>query len=148
MDYNMQVDARSALSVLQSSSPTLVPLSVTAETALRRAYLTPLRQAGPLAQLIARQVEVQGEAENNEALYGRTCAGLPDDILNFQHDPLTCAIALGWRDGVEIKELFLTSEIKDGWLCQRIDERGKPIRVVTRVAGNEFNEFWLKTVTG
>jgi hypothetical protein len=27
---------------------------------------------------------------------GRAHAGLPDDIVNFHHDPLTCAVALGW----------------------------------------------------
>jgi hypothetical protein len=88
---------------------------------------------------------------------GRTlnCLGLPqtrtievdgEDTINFQHDPLTCAIALGWNDGVEISEIALKLEIKDGWLCQRVDDSGKPKRVVTRVNGGKFSEFWLSTV--
>ena len=146
MDYNVQVDAQSAHLVFQSSNPTLVPLSVTVETWLRRAYLPALGRAGPLARLIARQAEAFAEDENNEALHGRTCAGLPDDTINFQHDGLACAIALGWDEGVEISELPVASEIDDGWLCQRVDDRGQPTRIVTRVDGAAFSEFWLRTV--
>ena len=146
IDYNVQVDVQSAHYVIQRSSPTLVPLSVTVETSLRRAYLTTLRQSGPLAQLIASQAEVFAKDENIEAQYGQTCQGLPEDTINFQHDPLACAIALGWHEGVEISEIPLKSEIKDGWLCQRVDDSGKATRVVTRVNGGKFNEFWLSTV--
>jgi len=146
MDYNVQVDVRSARYVIQRSSPTLVPLSVTVETSLRRAYLATLRQSGPLAQLIARQAEAFATESNYEAQYGQTCTGLPEDTLNFQHDPLACAIALGWNEGVEISEIPLKLEIKDGWLCQRVGAGGKPTRVVTRVNGGKFNEFWFNTV--
>lgn len=146
MDYNVQVDVRSAQSVIQHSGPTLVPLSVTVETSLRRAYLADLRQSGPLAQLIARQAEVFASEERYETEYGRTCEGLPEDTINFQHDPLACAIALGWNEGVEIREIPLRSEIEDGWLRQRVDAGGRPTRVVTRVNGGKFNELWLNTV--
>jgi inosine-uridine nucleoside N-ribohydrolase len=146
MDYNVQVDVQSAQYVLRRSNPTLVPLSVTVETSLRRAYLAALRQSGPLAQLIARQAEAFARDENYEARYGQTCKGLPEDAINFQHDSLACAIALGWNEGVEIREIPLKSEIADGWLRQRVDDNGKPIRVVTRVNGEKFNEFWLRTV--
>jgi hypothetical protein len=81
-----------------------------------------------------------------EAQYGQTCPAVPPDLINFQHDPLACAIALGWNEGVEIRTLPLTSEIKDGWLSQKIDEGGKPTQVVTQVDGVRFSEFWLKTV--
>lgn len=146
MDWNVQVDVQSAHLVIQRSNPTLVPLSVTVETSLRRAYLATLRQSGPLAQLIARQAEAFARDENNEARYGQTCQGLPEDTINFQHDPLACAIALGWSEGVEISEIPLKLEIEDGWLCQRVDDGGKPTSVVTRVNGSKFNEFWLSTV--
>ena len=148
MDWNVQVDVQSAQYVIQRSNPTLVPLSVTVETSLRRAYLATLRQSGPLAQLIARQAEAFAKDENIEAQYGQTCTGLPEDTINFQHDPLTCAIALGWNDGVGISEIPLKSEIKDGWLCQSVDDSGKSTRVVTRVDGGKFSEFWLCTVAG
>ena len=146
MDWNVQVDVESAHYVLQHSSPVLVPLSVTVETSLRRAYLAALRQSGPLAQLIARQAEAFAKEWNNEVKYGQTCKGLPEDTINFLHDPLACAIALGWNDGVEISEIPLKSEIKDGWLCQKVDDSGILTRVVTRVNGDKFNEFWLSTV--
>ena len=148
MDYNVQVDVQSAYDVLRRSNPTLVPLSVTVETSLRRAYLARLSQAEPLAQLIARQAEAFARDENIEAHYGQTCPGLPEDTINFQHDPLACAIALGWREGVEMRDIPLKMEIRDGWLWQRVDDSGKPTRVVTRVNGDQFNEFWLRTVTG
>jgi len=146
MDWNVQNDVQSARLVIERSNPTLVPLSVTVETWLRRAYLATLRQSGPLAQLIARQAEAFAKDENYEAQYGKPCTGLPEDTINFQHDPLTCAIALGWNEGVEISEIPLKSEIKDGWLWQRVDDSGKTTRVVTRVNGGKFSEFWLNTV--
>jgi inosine-uridine nucleoside N-ribohydrolase len=146
MDYNVQVDVQSAQYVIQRSSPTLVSLSVTVETSLSRAYVATLRQSGPLSQLIARQAEASARESNYESRYGQTCKGLPEDTINFQHDALTCAIALGWNEGVEVSEIPLEFEIEDGWLCQRVDDSGKPSRVVTRVNGDKFNEFWLSTV--
>ena len=148
MDYNVQVDVESTHYVMQHSDPVLVPLSVTVETWLRRAYLSALSRSGPLARLIARQAEAFARDEAIEARYGRTCPGLPDDTLNFQHDPLACAIALGWQNGVEIDEIPLKSEIEDGWLRQRVDPGGTPTRVVTRVDGGKFSEFWLSSVAG
>jgi inosine-uridine nucleoside N-ribohydrolase len=146
-DYNIQVDAPSALHVVESSSPTLVPLSITVETWLRRAYLPALKQSGPLARLIATQAEAYAIDENKEERYGRAFAAIPDDTINFQHDPLACAIALGWNDGVDIRQLPLKVEIENGFLRERIDESGKPTNVVTRIDGAAFSEFWLSTVT-
>jgi purine nucleosidase len=148
MDFNIQVDVRSAKYVLEHSDPLLVPLSVTVETALRRAYLPDLRQAGALGALIAHQAEAFALEYQNEARFGETCAGLPRDTINFQHDPLACAIALGWMDGVEIEELPLVFEEKDGVLTERVDPAGKPLRVVTKVDGPRFNEFWLRRMMG
>jgi inosine-uridine nucleoside N-ribohydrolase len=146
LDYNIQVDPESAQVVLERANPVLVTLSVTLETALRRCWLPLLREAGPMGQLLARQAEAFAIEEAMESRFGRTCEGLPDDIINFLHDPLACAIAMDWSDGVEIQELTLKSEIEDGYLCQTHDTSGKPTRVVTRVNGPKFSEFWLKTV--
>ncbi len=145
-DFNAQIDVGSAALVVARSNPTFVPLAVTAETWLRRAYLPELRASGPLGELLARQAEAYAREQNYEARYGQTCAGLPDDTINFQHDPLACAVALGW-DGVEVREVPLRSEVKDGWLCHAVDAGGKPTRVVTRVDGAGFSELWLRTVT-
>lgn len=146
MDYNIQVDPESAQLVLECANPVLVTLSVTLETALRRCWLPALREGGPLGQLLARQAEAFAIEEGMESRFGRTCAGLPDDIINFLHDPLACAIAMGWSDGVEMREIPLKSEIKDSYLRQTVDTNGKLTRVVTRVNGREFGEFWLRTV--
>ena len=145
-DWNIQVDVRSAKHVLENSNPTLIPLTVTVETALRRSYLPELRKAHPLGQLIARQAEAFALDEKNEMKYGETCEGLPNDIINFLHDPLACAIALGWNEGIEIEELPLVFEEQDGWLDERLDPSGKLTRVVTKVDGARFNEFWFRKI--
>jgi inosine-uridine nucleoside N-ribohydrolase len=146
-DWNVQVDVASALIVLQQANPLLVTLAHTAETALRRAHLPRLQQGNPLAQLIARQAAAFARDEKIDQLY-TTCSEVPRDIINFQHDPLACAIALGWHEEVEIHEVRLRNEIVDGWLRQTIDEQGKPTRVVTRVDGAAFSEFWVQRVSG
>ena len=99
-----------------------------------------------MGQLVARQAEAFARDEDMEARFGRTCDGLPQDVINFLHDPLACAIALGWNNGVEIREIPVKSEILDGSLYQTVDISGKPTRVVTSVNGSEFSEFWLSTV--
>jgi purine nucleosidase len=146
-DYNVQVDVHSAEQVLRQSSPTLVPVTLTVETWLRRAYIATLTQSGPLTQLIARQADAFASSGHIKTQYSQICEGLPEDTINFQHDPLTCAIALGWSEGVKIREIPLKSEIEnDGWLRQTVDARGKSTKVVTRVNGEQFSELWLSTV--
>lgn len=144
-DWNVQLDVRSAEFVCNHAQPTLVPLSVTLETSLRRAYLEPLSKGGELGKLIVRQAEAWADW-GHEATYGKTCANLPDDTINFQHDPLTCAIALGWNEGVQIEEIPILTTIKDRLLFT-VDQRGKLLNVVTKVDGNQFNEFWLDIVS-
>jgi hypothetical protein len=51
---------------------------------------------------------------------------LPADLLNFHHDPLACAVAVGW-DGVTI-------------------EKTATRRVVTDVDGDAFAERWLEAI--
>lgn len=146
-DFNLQFDAPSAKYVLEHAHPTLIPVAVTAQTALRRAHLPALRAAGPLGALIARQAEATNRDEQHEARYGAQYPGVPDDILNFQHDPLACAVALGW-DGVTIEEIPLRFELRDGWLHEESAPGGTPTPVVTRVEGARFNKFWLRVVSG
>jgi purine nucleosidase len=148
VDFNIQVDVKSAMHVLQHAHPTLIPLSITVETALRRAYLNELAKTGRLGQLVARQALAFAEDEKMEARFGKTCPGLPPDIINFQHDPLASAIALGWDEGIEIEELPLIVEEGNGWLTERIHPDGKPFRVVTKVDGERFSEFWFGQMTG
>jgi inosine-uridine nucleoside N-ribohydrolase len=147
-DWNIQVDIKSAKYVIENSNPTLIPLTVSIETAFRRAYLGDLRRSGELGKLIARQAEAFAIDKEMERTIGETCAGLPRDIINFQHDPLACAIAVGWHDAVEIGEIPLKLELKDGWLHEKINAAGRLTKVVTKIDGNKFNDFWLKTICG
>jgi purine nucleosidase len=146
MDYNVQVDVRSARHVIEHGEVCLVPLSVSVETVLRSAYLPALRGSGRLGGLIARQAEAFADERHYETTFGRTCDRLPEDMINFQHDPLACAIALGWNQGVEIEEIPLILEEKEGWLIERIDERGKATQLVTKVDGEAFNQYWIDQV--
>jgi purine nucleosidase len=146
-DFNLQIDIKSARLVLEHSSPTLVPISVTVETALRRAHLPALRHAGALGNLIVRQARAFAMDEKLCERYTGDNPALPRDMINFQHDPLAVAIALGWRDGVEIQELPLVIGEKDGSLTETVDPNGRSMRVVTRIDGERFNQFWVNCIT-
>jgi purine nucleosidase len=153
-DYNIQLDVQSAKYVLENSNPLLIPLSVTVETAVRRSHLPALKESGKLGELVARQVETLDRTYQNEEKIGKVYSGVPDDLLNFLHDPLACAIALGWTGpttGVLLEELPLNFEIKDGYLYESIllkgEPKGKLTQVVTQVDGDAFNEFWLEMMT-
>jgi inosine-uridine nucleoside N-ribohydrolase len=146
IDFNIQVDVRSARHVIENSHPTLIPLPITIQTALRRAYLEDLRGSGSLGALIARQAEAFALDEQYETKFGETCPGLPADIINFQHDPLACAIATGWNEGVEIEAVKLALEVKAGWLIERTSPGGRPAQVVTKVDAARFNEFWFNLI--
>ena len=122
-------------------------MTVTLETAVRRAYLPALRQSGKLGEIIAMQAEAVNREYDNEEKIGKTCKGLPSDTLNFQHDPLCCAVALGWNEGVKIKEIPLWFEIKAGELKETVDNSGKFTRVVTEIDGEKFNKFWFHLLT-
>jgi len=143
-DYNIQVDVSSAHFVLSHAHPTLVPVTVTAQTALRRAYLPRLETSGRLGQLIVRQAELCARLEQYEQRYGETCPGLPSDIINFLHDPLACAIALGWKEGVQMETIPLKLERRESWLYELPDCDGTPTRLVTHIDGNAFNEYWCQ----
>lgn len=146
-DFNVQVDVASAVTVLRACSPTLVPLTVTVETALREAHLARLREGDALARLVARQAAVFAVDERMAERFGSTCANVPDNIINFQHDALACAIALGWRDGVTIEDVAIHVEVNDGVLQAAVDGTGTPVRMVTKIDGSRFSEFWLDQVT-
>ena len=57
IDYDIQVDMHSAHYVLEHANPTVALLAVTCQTALRRAYLPRLAQAGRLGELITLSAE-------------------------------------------------------------------------------------------
>ncbi len=147
-DWNMQVDAHSALTVLKCADPLVVPLTMTVETALCHSDLPALREGGALARLIAHQALAFDRDERLGATLTPACSALPRDFINFLHDPLACAIALGFGEGVDISSVPLVSSIEDGWLRQREDPAGRPTRLVTAVDGKAFNAQWLRIVGG
>jgi inosine-uridine nucleoside N-ribohydrolase len=123
-DWNVQCDTRAAEIVEGVADLTVVPLAATVKVHLRAAHLGRLRGAGALGELMARQAEAYladrraGLADDNPRL--------PADLLNFHHDPLACAVAVGW-DGVTI-------------------EPTATCRVVTDVDGDAFSERWIEAI--
>ena len=76
---------------------------------------------------------------------GREHQGLPDDLLNFQYDPLACAVAADW-DGVRVEKLRLSAQLKVGVLTFPESPSGKPTRVVTGVDGARLKQEWVEAV--
>jgi purine nucleosidase len=145
-DYNFQLDVASAHHVLTHCEPTLVPLHATVATSLRRADLPALEAAGPLGALLARQARAFDRAGLDGAADRERYPGLAPDFINFLHDPLACAVALGWP-GAVVETVPLRVTVEDGWLHERVAPGGRPTRVVTRVDGPAFDAHWLATVT-
>lgn len=144
-DWNVQQDSVASRILLTRCRPTLVPLGVSLRVHLRSVDLPSLEAGGRLPRLLARQARAHARENDMEAL-GRGHAALPDDLLNFQYDPLACAVAAGWA-GARVEELSLSLEERDGWLLQRPDTRG-PLRlpVAVEVDGEAFRRHWLETV--
>jgi inosine-uridine nucleoside N-ribohydrolase len=143
-DFNLQQDHLAARVVLEACDPLVVPLAVTVQVWLRAAHLPRLRAAGPLGGLLADQVEARARDQGTTEL-GRSWPGLPDDLLNFQHDPLACAAALGW-EGVTVERVPTVLQVRDGRLVMTRRAGGRPLRVVTAVDGRGFEEAWLAAV--
>jgi purine nucleosidase len=144
IDTNVQQDAFAAVVVLGRCDPTVVPLSACVRATLRRSQLGALRSGGPLARLLADQAEALGRDHGMGEL-GRAYPRLPDDLLNFQYDPLACAVAAGW-DGATVEELPVAARLSEGLLRMTIEDGARPIRVVTDVDGSSFDAAWLDAV--
>jgi len=144
-DYNIQQDQEASRLVVSRCAPTLIPISITAEVFLREADLPRLEAEGPLGRLIADQAKLQAALEKKQE-YGRQFSQLPDDLLNFHYDPLTCAAAVGW-DGLEFCDLPIALDNRDGFILMRPDANGVPVRLATAVDGPRFNRDWLDAVT-
>jgi len=144
MDYNVQWDTRAAEVVAATAQLTIVTLPATLNAHLRRADLPRLRAAGPLGQLLVRQGEAHGQA-NQMGQLGRDHSGLPDDLLNFQYDPVACAVALGWP-GATVEEIRVQPLRMGDVLSFQPHPEGRSTRVVLDVDGAAFREMWLSAV--
>ena len=145
-DFNVQSDAAAADTVFRTAgSPlTVVGLDVTVQVHLRGAHLERLRAAGPVGAVLAHSSLAHGTQHGNAAA-GARHRGLPDDLVNYHHDPLACAVAIGW-DGITVEERRLTPVMEDGALHLADDPAGRPTRVVTAVDADAFAERWLAAV--
>jgi len=143
-DWNVQCDTSAARTVLDLADVTWVPIAVTARTHLRARQLSRLVASGQLGELLAQQAKARA-ADRCMSDLARSCAGLPDDLLNFHHDPLACATALGWS-GVSVESVELHPVMDGGVL--RFDRRSgsRRCRIVTAVDGPAFAERWLAAV--
>jgi purine nucleosidase len=143
-DFNVQQDRLAAHVVFERCDPLVVPLAVTLEVTLRSSHVDRLRAAGPLGALLADQGEAHAR-DNGRTELGRSFPALPDDLLNFQYDPLACAVAAGW-DGVRIQEIPTALELRDDRLWMTRRDGAPPLRVVTGVDALRFDELWLAAV--
>ncbi len=70
---------------------------------------------------------------------------MPDDLLNFQYDPVACAVALGWP-GATVTETRLQL-VHDAELARfRPATAGRPTRMLTDLDSDRFTEYWLNAV--
>ena len=145
-DFNVQQDAVAAQVVFERCGPVVAQVSATLETFLRERDLALLDGAGPLARLIAAQARRRGE-EHGMRVLPKDHPALPDDLLNFQYDPLACAVACGW-DGAAIEEIRVKPEIVGRRLRLPIVEKpvGIPMRVVMHADGERLARDWSDAV--
>jgi len=141
-DWNLQADPESAAVVLEKGKPLLVPLPVTVETALRRSHLDRLDPDDHLHRLIIRQSEAYAREHRQGEDYRSRAPQLPDDFLVHLHDPLACAVALGWRDGVVMETIRVETTLTENGLRQRRSPSGIATTVVTGVDRDRFGEVW------
>jgi predicted N-acetyltransferase YhbS/inosine-uridine nucleoside N-ribohydrolase len=145
MDWNVQCDTEAATTVFaRSADLTLVTLPATLKASLRAAHLPRLRAAGRLGRLLARQAEAHA-TEHRMTELGRAHSGLPDDLLNFQYDPVACAVAVGWT-GAVAEDVRLRPVLERDVLHFQPETGGKRVRAVFDIDGTAFAETWLAAV--
>lgn len=142
-DWNLQADPESALTVIEKGNPLLVPLTVTVETALRRSHLDRLDPDDRLHRLIIRQAEAYADRYRPAGTDRGEAPRLPTDFMVHLHDPLACAVALGWREGITVERINVETTVAEGLLQQRRSGSGIETRVVTGVEGGMFGEVWV-----
>jgi len=141
-DFNVASDVDAARTVLAAVGDlTVVTLAETVRTHLRTVHLPRLRAVGPIGELLADQAEAYAVLRDHRGLAAEH-VGLPDDLLVFLHDPLACAVAVGWP-GVRLEERRLTVETAGRGLRLVPGEAGRPVRVVAEVDADGFADRWL-----
>ncbi len=144
-DWNMFIDPAATRMIFERCNPLVVPIDVTIQVHLRRRDVPRLRRSGQLGSLIASQGEAHDAVHGNHKLSAQYPL-LPDDLLNFHHDPLAAAVAVGW-DGVRIEQIPLRLKVTDRFPVLERDAAGQLFRVVTQVNAEAFDRYWLDVVT-
>lgn len=142
-DTNVQTDSRALELVLRAGCDlTLVTLPATLGVPLRAADLDAVRAVGPAGALLAHQT-LAWAAQTQKAEVGATAPGLPDDLVNFQHDPVTAAVAAGWSGvtGTRVRVRPVTDV--EGVLRLEPDDDGTELTAVTAVDADAFRPAWL-----
>jgi purine nucleosidase len=83
--------------------------------------------------------------DSRQEARGRAHAGLPDDLLNFQYDPVACAVAVGWP-GAVVQEQRLRPVMEGDVLRFQPDQDGRLVRVVVDLDRASFTDAWLAAV--
>jgi inosine-uridine nucleoside N-ribohydrolase len=143
-DWNIQWDARAAEIVARTADLTLATLPAAMKAHLRITDLVRLRSSGPLGQLLANQSVAYGRDQEMLAL-GSAHSGLPNDLVNFHWDPVTCAVALGWP-GAVVQDMHLSPVWERDVLRFTHDSHGKQTRVLADIHSLDFTEIWLSCV--
>ena len=143
-DVNVQQDAVAAAVVFERCTPVVVPVPAGLRVAVRRRHLARLRAAGALGRLVADQA-VAHAADNHRGDLPPAYPALPADLLNFQYDPLACAVAAGW-DGAEILDVPIQLSWEGSMLRMRERDGAPTLRIVTDVDAHRFEATWLETV--
>ncbi len=145
MDWNVQCDVRAAEILLASGADlTLAPLPVTMRAQLRSAHLVRLQSAGALGELLARQCHAHA-GEHDAAVLASSHPGLATDFVNFQYDPVACAVALGWS-GATVETMSLSTSIKGGVLRLQERSNGRSTNVLVDFDVDAFHEAWMTHV--
>lgn len=141
-DWNVQWDTRAMEKAINTEvALTLVPITTTIQAPLREADLPRIEATGPVGALIARQSRAWA-VERDYARIGREHEALPDDLVNFHHDPLTVALALGWS-GATVEARHLMPYIEDGVMSFEPSASGREIDVCTGVDSRALTETLL-----
>ena len=143
-DFNVQQDVEAARIVFERCAATVVPVPTALRVAVRRRHLERLRSAGPLATLVADQALAHAR-DNGRTELPAAYPALPDDLLNFQYDPLACAVALGW-DGATILDVPVELSMEGRFLRMREADGAPTMRVATDVDAEWFEDVWLDAV--
>ena len=145
-DWNVQNDTRAAEIVFAAAGElVLAPLPVCEAAHLRERDLPRLASSSALGALIAGQCRAWAE-EQEQAQRGREHARLPDDLVNFQWDPLTAAVAAGFPH-VELEDVRLAFEMAGDTLLMTRADGGRPAAVLRSFDAGAFEGYFLEAAS-